>query len=350
MNPPDPASGSLCLLPRLEGLGGPASFRGRLSAALTRHGWRVHQSPDDPTCTAILVIAGTRDLPALWRARRRGVRIVQRLDGMNWLHRRRFTGVRHFLRSEFNNALLAFIRRYLADAIVYQSEFSRRWWERVYGQVSHPATVIYNAVDLREYSPQGEESPPADRWRVQVVEGRLHRGNWLGLENALDLVRCLDGWQGKPAELWVAGEVVAELRHLAEAQLPGKVRWLGVVPRVDIPALDRSAHLLFSAELNPPCPNAVIEALACGLPVVGYAEGALPELVGEDGGALAPWGSRVWHLEAPLCREELAESTRRLLGEGESARRRARARAERLFDLETMADRYLQVLLGGQIS
>ena len=347
MSQPDPASVSLCLLPRLEGLGGPASFRGRLSAALTQRGWRVHQTPDDPTCAAILVIAGTRDLPALWRARRRGVRVVQRLDGMNWLHRKRFTGVRHFLRSELNNALLAFIRHFLADAIVYQSEFSRRWWEKVYGPVNKPAAVIYNAVDLQEYSPQGEERPPADRWRALVVEGRLHRGNWLGLENALDLVRRLDGWQGKPAELWVAGEVVEELRRRADALLPGKVRWLGVVPRGNIPALDRSAQVLFSAELNPPCPNAVIEALACGLPVAGYAEGALPELVGEDGGALAPWGSRVWRLEAPLSREELAEATRRLLGEGENARRRARIRAERLFDLEIMTERYLHVLLGG---
>lgn len=345
MSQPVAASASLCLLPRLEGLGGPASFRGRLSAALIRRGWQVHQNPDESACRAILVIAGTRDLPALWRARRRGVRIVQRLDGMNWLHRRRFTGVRHFLRSELNNALLAYIRRFLADAVVYQSEFSRRWWERVYGRVEHSAEVIYNAVDLQEYSPQGVEHPPADRWRLLVVEGHLHRGNWLGLENALVLARQLDGWQGKPAELWVAGDVAEELRRRAEELLPGKVRWLGIVPRRDIPALDRSAHLLFSAELNPPCPNAVIEALACGLPVAGFAEGGLPELVGGDGGVLAPWGSDVWKLQTPLSRDALAESVRQLLIEGEAPRRRARARAERLFDLETMAEGYLRVLL-----
>ena len=50
---------------------------------------------DDPS-DAILVIAGTRNLLPLWRARRRGVRIVQRLDGINWIHRRRHTGLRHF--------------------------------------------------------------------------------------------------------------------------------------------------------------------------------------------------------------------------------------------------------------
>ena len=116
---------SVCLLPRLQGPGGPSSFQAKLRQGLASHGIEAHHDPNRADCGAILVIGGTRQLPALWQARRRGVRIVQRLDGMNWLHRVHYTGLRHYLRSEANNFLLASIRRFLCHHIVYQSQFTQ---------------------------------------------------------------------------------------------------------------------------------------------------------------------------------------------------------------------------------
>ena len=80
---------------------------------------RCWSSPARVTCLPLL------------RARRRGVRIVQRLDGINWIHRRRRTGPRHFLRAEYGNLILSFIRSRVATHILYQSEFTRRWWNRM---------------------------------------------------------------------------------------------------------------------------------------------------------------------------------------------------------------------------
>ncbi len=62
------------------------------------------------------------------------------------------------------------------------------------------------------------------------------------------------------------------------------------VKREHIPWLMRSSHLLFSAEVNPPCPNSVIEALACGLPVIGFDTGSLSEIVQGGAGRLVPYG------------------------------------------------------------
>ncbi len=121
----------------------------------------------------MLVIGGTRQVFQLWRARKRGARIVQRLNGLNWLHKIEKTPWRAALRAERNNRLLAYIRRRLADRIVYQSHFSRDWWTNVFGPRSIPSTIVYNGIDLDQYHPDGLESPPDDHDRILLVEGRL---------------------------------------------------------------------------------------------------------------------------------------------------------------------------------
>ncbi len=117
------------------------------------------------------------------------------------------------------------------------------------------------------------------------------------------------------------------------------------MPHEQIPALDRSAHLLYSADLNAACPNSVIEALACGLPVAAFATGALPELVTGDSGRLVPYGGDPWKLDKPDI-PALAQAAAEILQDQARFRMAARQRAEEAFGLDTMVDRYLDVLLG----
>ncbi len=332
----------VCVLPRVEGLGGMATFRLKFEQALRARGVEVsHDSPEQ--ADAVLVIAGTRDLPALIRARRRGVRIVQRLDGINWVHRKKNTGVRHFLRAEYGNLVLSFIRGRIASRVVYQSAFSKNWWEDWYGETRVPSCVIHNGADLKRYAPQ-EGIPPAPPYRLLLAEGNLGGGYEMGLENALALAESLNANPQTPVELLVAGSVSPQLRAQAEAKSRAALRWLGVVPREEIPALMRSAHLLFSADLHPACPNAVIEALSCGLPVVAFDTGAALELVGESAGRVVPYGANSWALEKPDI-PSLARAAQEVLQRLPAFRAAARARAESLFDLEKMTDAYLKALL-----
>jgi glycosyltransferase involved in cell wall biosynthesis len=340
-----PGTSAICILPRLEGLGGPASFRARLVAGLETRGVPVVPSSDHPGCRSILVIGGTRRVFEIIGARSRGVRVVQRLNGMNWIHRRRFTGLRHFMRSEVNNLLLATIRRSLADRIVYQSNFARNWWQTVYQTAPAPSSVIYNGIDLAQFQPQGAEQPPSDRFVILLVEGHLGGGNEQGLKNAMDLAFQLAPQVDRPVELVVVGDVPQKLRIGLDPSGSPRLTWRGIVRREEIPAIDRSAHLLFSADLNAACPNSVIEALACGLPVVSFATGSLPELLEGDAGLVVPWGSNFWKLE-PADIPMLTQAARRILREQEYFRSAARARAEAVFGLDRMVERYLDVLLG----
>ncbi|GMR10048.1 MAG: glycosyltransferase [Anaerolineae bacterium] len=329
----------------LSGVAGPAAFQRRMAMELERRqvpvGWGLKDEPRGP----ILVIGGSRNLIGLRRAHRGGRRIVQRLNGINWLHRRHRTGIRHYLRAERNNLLLRWVRNRLADHVVYQSRFAKDWWEDRYGPATAPSSVVYNGVPLDVYSPEGDEDRPDDRIRLLMVEGNYAGGYEIGLRAGIELAQRLAQETGRKVELTVAGQVPGRVRQTIDPESELIVDWRGVVKPADIPALDRSAHVLFAGDVHPACPNAVIEAMACGLPVVAYETGALPELVTGSSGRLTAYGGDAWKLEQPDVKR-LVEATRVVLAGQPRYRAGARARAEEAFGLDRMMEGYLEALHG----
>ncbi|MFQ5942231.1 MAG: glycosyltransferase family 4 protein [Anaerolineales bacterium] len=334
---------SVTFMTRLSGVAGPAAFQRRMSMELERRGSDVRWGLSDGQQGAILVIGGSRNLLRLRRARQSGRRIVQRLNGINWLHRRLPTGLRHYLRAERSNLLLRWVRNRLADHVVYQSQFAKDWWENRYGPAPAPSSVVHNGVPLDEYSPEGKETPPDDRIRILMVEGNFAGGYEFGLSSGIGLAQGLSQETGRAVELAIAGQVPVRIRQSIDPEAELTVDWRGIVEPADIPALDRSAHVLFSGDIHPACPNSVIEAMACGLPVVAYDTGALPELVSSDAGRVAAYGADAWKLEAPNL-EVMIEATKDVLDKLPRFRAGARTRAKEAFGLERMADRYLEAL------
>ncbi|HEU5219085.1 MAG TPA: glycosyltransferase, partial [Gemmatimonadales bacterium] len=119
----------------------------------------------------------------------------------------------------------------------------------------------------------------------------------------------------------VEGDTGPRLRALTgELGLSEHVRLAGACPHDQIPAWLRAADLFCLATRNEGRPNAVIEALACGLPVVTTDVGGNAEIVrpGQDG-LLVPFGDPDALLQA--VRDGLETSWNR-----EAMSRRARAR------------------------
>jgi glycosyltransferase involved in cell wall biosynthesis len=335
--------GRICIVPKVTSMGGVGTFMLKFSAGLAARGLEITHDLNDPACNCILVLGGRRDLIGLWHAKKRGIPIVQRLDGINWVQRRRRTSFRHYLRAEYGNWNLSMIRKHLAGRIVYQSEFARNWWEDWYGAKESPSHVVHNGVDLGIYSHNGTHNRPGDRIRMLVVEGSLGGGYDMGLENAVYLAEKLADEYRYPMELMVVGKVKPEQQAAWQAKSRIPLVWRGLVPRDQIPEIDRSAHILFSADINPACPNAVIEALACGLPVVAFDTGALSELVPSAAGRIVPYGGDPWKLEPPDI-PALAEAAAEVLSDLHRLQAGARAQAEAALGLGKMVDGYLEAL------
>ncbi len=148
-------------------------------------------------------------------------------------------------------------------------------------------SVVPCGVDTELFSARGEQLPRTGRRRLVYV-GRLVERKGIG--NAITALARLVAGGEVDAELLVAGgpdaasvdtdPQVARLRALAEQEgVVDRVRFLGRVGRVDLPALLRSADVVVCLPWYEPFGIVPLEAMACGVPVVASAVGGLIDTV-----------------------------------------------------------------------
>jgi glycosyltransferase involved in cell wall biosynthesis len=203
--------------------------------------------------------------------------------------------------------------------------------------------MVYNGVDLSAYSPEGTHSRLEGLWRILLVEGNLGGGYEGGLETAAQLAEKMRIDYNHPLEVQVVGRASPALQAAWQGRTSFPLIFKGLLPREAIPEVDRSAQVLFAADLNAACPNSVIEALACGLPVVSFDTGALPELVQKDAGVIVPYSGDPWKLDPPDI-GALSRAAAQVCRQQERFRRGAQQRAEEAFGLDRMVEGYLQAL------
>lgn len=200
--------------------------------------------------------------------------------------------------------------------------------------------TVYHGVDLTRFKPGSRtlEGPPT----ILAVGRLVEKKDLPCLVEACSLLRD----QGVPYRCRIVGygPDEARVRALIEKRgLDDLVAVEGPLPqellsclyqRVDLVALP--AKILTSGDRDG-LPNVLVEAMACGLPVVSTPVSAIPELV-EDGnnGLLVPPG-QPQALAAALKRLLLDPSLRSRLGKN------ARLKVEQEFDAEQGLDRLAQL-------
>jgi glycosyltransferase involved in cell wall biosynthesis len=118
----------------------------------------------------------------------------------------------------------------------------------------------------------------------------------------------------------------------------------GAVGRAEVQQYLGATDVLVSADLNAACPNSVIEAMAAGVPVVGFDTGALRELVTSETGIVIPYRGDPWVMQRPTNTLELAQAIVGAFDRAEPLARHSRMRAATQFDIRVVASRYLSVL------
>ena len=123
---------------------------------------------------------------------------------------------------------------------------------------------------------------------------RLLFASWLRVTKGLsDLLKAMEiVWRQHPdTELWIAGEGAMRTEIEALAKMDKRVKFLGRKQHHEMPALFKQVDLLVYPSHFEGFPRAVLEALACKLPVLTSDAGALSALVDEQMGTVIPIGN-----------------------------------------------------------
>lgn len=227
------------------------------------------------------------------------------------------------------------------DKIVTVSEASRIEIERYFGIPAKAVSVALNGVDAERFRPHPEIAKDCDLVFVGRTEDRKKGiGTLLRALALLPREVTLKIVDGRIPEDGLAPRLVRA--HGLQARVSFQDRFLEVPELVREYATGRIAVVpSFFEGFGFPA----VEAMACGLPVVASAAGALPEVVGVDGraGLLA---------QAPGP-QALAQALRTILAEpGRAARmgEAARERVLRLFRWEQAAQRLVEIFEGVRLA
>lgn len=151
--------------------------------------------------------------------------------------------------------------------------------------------VVPNGIDRALFHPRDREQ--ARRELGLPLDGRLvlFLGHLTEAKGAVDLLRAFqvnaDSLSG--VELAMVGDGAdAELCHLLARSLPVNVRFPGAQSHDRVPLWLAACDVLALPSWSEGTPNVVLEALACGRPVVATRVGGIPALVTPERGALVP--------------------------------------------------------------
>lgn len=177
------------------------------------------------------------------------------------------------------------LRRWLSpflNTFVSVSADLQQWLSNVVKINADKNQLIYNGVNTKRFQPANKQN---DTFTFIHVARLTPVKNQQMLIAAAALLQQQD--QG-PWQLWLVGNGPAmdSLQQFSQQAglSPDRVCFLG--ERNDIAQLMAQSHVFVMSSIAEGVPMTILEAMACGLPVVATAVGGIPELITADEGIL----------------------------------------------------------------
>lgn len=240
--------------------GGGHQFMRALWSELERRGLRVENNTISATTRACLYNSFNFDFQRLQQIRRKGCRMVHRVDGPIGVYRGLDDGSDQYIWQ---------INQELADATIFQSQYSLHKHLELGLKFKFP-TVIMNATNPHIFHSHGRIAFDRNR------KIRLISTSWSDNPN-----------KGATAYKWLEENLDWErFEYTFVGRSPiqfNQIQMLAPVPSEQLAKLLCQHDIFITASRHDPCSNSLLEALSCGLPAIYLNSGGHPEIVGDAG-------------------------------------------------------------------
>ncbi len=282
------------------------------------------------------------------RLRKRGFKIVLNQDGVNTRFSNNYIYKNNY---DIANRHIAKIHSE-ADHVIYQSDFCEKMVARYIGRPRNGKSVIRNAVDLATFTPiHRDRSSPNYRWKIFMIAAERNRRNRLevGIQafNVLkkrisnshfNLIGFDPNLKEHRSQIdWVRGKFISCGLSCDDVSFSG-----GRYTRIEAPSVIASGDVLLHTAYMDPCPNIVIESLACGVPVVFSKSGGVPEIVQSEAGIGVDVPENWEDVEFPKP-ESLADATIKIIRNYNKYRKAAIVRARENFGLDKFVGEHQKI-------
>jgi glycosyltransferase involved in cell wall biosynthesis len=238
--------------------GGGNQFLLALVGEFERRGLTVEKNRVSARTPACLYNSFNFDFRRLQRSVRGDVRMVHRVDGPVGVYRGFDDGT---------DTRIAQING-LAAVTILQSQFSLDK-HRELGIELHNPVVVHNSVDPAIFYPPPRRRAPGARLRVVATSWSANP------RKGADILAWLDrNLDFQAYELTFAGNTEQAFANISV---------VAPLPSQQLADLLRDHDVYLATSRDDPCSNALLEALACGLPAAFLRSGGHPELVGDAG-------------------------------------------------------------------
>jgi len=243
-------------------VGGPWGGGNQFLKALRDYFRKIGVYSESPEEAQVILFNSHHCLDEVFRAKKKYPNkiLIHRVDGPIFYARGRDRIIDEII-FQFNNLF--------ADGTIFQSNWSREKNYELGMRKSSYETIIMNAPDSNIFNREGKGQFNSKKVKLIATSwsANIRKGFdvYQYLDQSLDFTRY---------EMTFVGNSPINFKN---------IKWRKPVPSRELAKILKQHDIYVIASRNEACPNALIEALHCGLPAVARSTGAHPEIVARAG-------------------------------------------------------------------